>query len=98
MDSIQNITEYVTKIISAMKSNSSDAVAKMLANGVDWADGWERVSAQLSYNAFETATAVAIEIVISILAEQGVIDIPKSPPNYLQILDFRSDPQESDDE
>ena len=94
MDHYQDVVNYVERIVSALKRDSCEEITKALSQNVDWSDGWEKVSAQLCYNAFEAATAISIGVVLSVLFDQGVVDIPESSPAYLKLLDFRHDPPE----
>lgn len=74
----EKISQVVENAVLSAFQENQDYVTKGLAEGLDWADGWEKTLSRAVFNAVHVSTRPSVQMALTILYETGVLEPPES--------------------
>jgi len=70
----EKISQVVENAVLSAFQENQDYVTKGLAEGLDWADGWEKTLSRAVFNAVHVSTRLSVQMALTILYETGVLE------------------------
>lgn len=60
-----------------------------IAEGIDWADGWEKALSRAAFNVVHISTRLSVQMALTILYETGVLEPPENISTHPKLTVIR---------
>lgn len=85
----EQLSKIVEKAVSDAFLQKHTFISNGIAEGVDWTDGPERAAAQMSVNAIKVSMRLSVQMVLNVLYETEVLEIPERMEEVPHLLVIR---------